>query len=389
MRWSIASRAALRVRWPMAGPLLLRLQVRPAPVWASAGGQPLAVWLDGRELARWHLAEPGPVVVAAPVHSEGSDEEHHLELRVPDLPRAAGPGGDARPLRTGLYTIRIDPFPVLPRGERLAPGTEAGSRFVGNGWGDPEGSYRWTVAPRADLYFASREQEPAVLRLRLHPFLAEVPEPGQRVILDLNGTIAGTLALRSEGVSDHVLPLLEVAGANALGLELPDAASPFGERRDPRRLGVAVHWLALEPFALLVPGRPVALGQPDAAAYVGEGWAEPERATRWSVGMRSELLFKVERPGAGRLLVTLEPFSTRPHPTQRVRVDLNDHRLGELLLDRPGLVPRAIAVPAGVMRTHNVLRLILPDARSPASVGQSADARLLGVRIAALELRPE
>jgi hypothetical protein len=71
-----------------------------------------------------------------------------------------------------------------------------------------------------------------------------------------------------------------------------------------------------------------------------------------------------------------------------VRIDLNDERLAELVLDRQGRTPHAIAVPDGVMRTHNVLRLILPDARSPASAGLNEDRRVLGVRVETLELRP-
>lgn len=204
----------------------------------------------------------------------------------------------------------------------------------------------------------------------------------------LNGTLVGTLALPSEDSSEHAIALIGGVGrANTLSFELPDAVSPFGARLDPRRLGVAFHWLRLDPLPLLALGRPVALGQAYAAAYLGDGWAEPEGTTRWSVGMKSEILFQVDRPGPSRLLLTMEPFRSRQHPSQRVRIDLNDQRLAELVLDRPGRLPHAIAVPAGVLQTHNVLRLILPDARSPASLGLSRDRRMLGVRVGALELR--
>jgi len=57
------------------------------------------------------------------------------------------------------------------------------------------------------------------------------------------------------------------------------------------------------------------------------------------------------------------------------------------VLERPGRFPHEIAVPADVLRTHNVLRLVLPDARSPASVGLNPDRRILGVRVEAIELR--
>ena len=43
--------------------------------------------------------------------------------------------------------------------------------------------------------------------------------------------------------------------------------------------------------------------------------------------------------------------------------------------------------PAGTLRAENVLRLLLPDARSPASLGISRDTRVLGIRADTLELR--
>jgi hypothetical protein len=389
MRWSVSARAALRVRWPMPGPLLLRMRLRPAPAWVASGGQPLALWLDGQELARWHLTNPGPVHLATPVEADGPDREHRLELRVPDVAMPAAQGQDIRPLRTGLYTMRLDAMPVLRRGEYLPLGNDVASRFLGNGWGDPEGSHRWTVAQRADLHFADSESEPAVLRLHLQPFLAGRTRPGQRVLVGLNGMLVGTIALQSEDSSEHAIALIDgVKRANTLSFELPDAVPPSATHLDLRRLGVAFRWLRLDPLPGLTPGRPVALGQADAAAYLGDGWAEPEGTTRWSVGLRSEILFKVDRPGPGRLLLTMEPFLSRQRPSQRVRIDLNDQRLGEIVLDRPGRLPYAIAVPAGALQTHNVLRLILPDASSPASLGLGRDPRMLGVRVGTLELRP-
>jgi hypothetical protein len=386
LRWSVAARAAMRVRWPAAGRYLLRLEVRQAPAWYAAGGQPLSLWLDGQERARWHLAEPGPVVLAIPVQSDGDAREHRLELRVPDLPLRGG-GADRRPLRTAVYSLRLDRVPVLAPAEAVAMGTGAAAPFIGNGWGEGEGAYRWTVARRAELYFAAASADPAVLRLRLHPFVREKGPSAQRVIVGVDDTLVGTLALATPEATEHAIPLPARGATTRLTLELPDAASPLGEDRDARRLGAAVHWIRLDPMPVLARGVPVAFGAAGAAAYLGEGWAEREGSTRWSDGLRSEILFKAEPRGPARLVLTMEPFSTKRQRTQRVRVDLNDRRLAELVLDRPGRYPHEIAVPDGALRTHNVLRLLLPDARSPASVGLGDDRRRLGVRVSAVELR--
>jgi hypothetical protein len=86
--------------------------------------------------------------------------------------------------------------------------------------------------------------------------------------------------------------------------------------------------------------------------------------------------------------LTLDAFLHRRLPAQRVRFELNGERLDEVTVEEPGRRPVELPVPAGLLRPQNVLRLALPDARSPASLGASRDARVLGVRVGTLRLAP-
>jgi hypothetical protein len=83
----------------------------------------------------------------------------------------------------------------------------------------------------------------------------------------------------------------------------------------------------------------------------------------------------------------MEPFLHKRLPAQRVRVQLNGEPLGVLTLSQRGRRPYELALPTGSLLLANVLRLMLPDAHSPASLGVSGDPRLLGVRAGTLELR--
>ena len=82
----------------------------------------------------------------------------------------------------------------------------------------------------------------------------------------------------------------------------------------------------------------------------------------------------------------MAPFIVRHWPRQRVQLELNGRRLGNLVLDAPELRAYEVGVPDGALQRENVLRLMLPDARSPAELGVSGDERLLAVAVEAFSV---
>lgn len=386
LRWSDEAVARLQFALHPPRPLVLRAKLRPGPVWPGAGGQPITVELNGRTVARWHAVEPGAAVFAAGVTDEWK-ERNELVFRTPDMPSAHSAVGDTRSLRTGFFWIRVDAYPPLRPATPLALGRDDAQAYLGEGWGEPEGEYRWSVAPRAELYLAPEGIRAGILRLRMHPYLGTGGRGGQRVFVSVNGDLAGTLALRDESARVYSVPLpAGLRGTDRIALDLPDVTSA-ATGKETRRLGVAAHWLKLDPCPPLAAGSPVDLGGSASDLYLGEGWGEREGTTRWTVGLSAEIVFAAEPGAATRLALVMEPFLHERLPAQRVRVQLNGEPLGVLTLSQRGRRPYELSLPSGSLLRANVLRLMLPDAHSPASLGLSGDPRLLGVRVGALELR--
>jgi hypothetical protein len=139
------------------------------------------------------------------------------------------------------------------------------ARFLGDGWSWGEAGYRWTEGSAAEVFFGAPEVS-SVLRLRLQPFVAPT-WPAQRVSLSLNGREIAAWTLTHAEPRDYtvVLPPEALGPANVLRLVTPDARAPVevGAGADTRALGVAVHWIQVEPTrprAASTTGRPGAEG---------------------------------------------------------------------------------------------------------------------------------
>lgn len=388
LRWSDQSKASVEFAVGAPAPLVLRMKMRPGPAWPEAGGLRLAVELNGHTVAQRTLVQHEAAVFAVGL-APRVEAQNTLAFQTPEMPAAQTPRADPRPLRTGVYWLRLDPYPRLRPGVALPLGREEAQPYLGEGWGEPSADYRWTVDRRAELFVALEGVHAAVLRMRMHPHTSSARGAGQRVFVALNGELAGTLALRHGAPNVHSLPLPRgLQGADSIALELPDASAPAAGAADPRALGVAVHWLSLDPFPVLPLETPADLGGPGGDPFLGNGWGEREGSVRWTTGLSADIFFAAEPRAATRLALTLEPFLHRRLPAQRMRVHLNGESLGVLTLSQPGRRSYEMALPAGSLERENVLRLSFPDARSPASVGAGSDRRVLGVRAGSVELRP-
>jgi hypothetical protein len=388
LRWSDASQASLEFAVPAPGPLVLRMKMRPGPAWSEVGGQRLDVELNGHTVARRTLVRQEAAVFAAGLGPH-VEEHNTLVFSTPEMPVARAPRADPRPLRTGVYWLRLDAYPRLRPGVALGLGREEAGPYLGEGWGEAAVDYRWTVGRRAEVFVAPEDVRAAILRMRMHPDTSSARGSGQRVFVSLNGELAGTLALRDGAARVHSFPLPRgLRGADTIALELPDARAPDGSGSDPRALGVGVSWFRLDPFPLLPSGIRLDLGGPSSEPFLGDGWGDREGPTRWTTGLSADIFFAAEPLPATRLVLTVEPFLHGRLSAQRVRFDLNGQPLGVLTLARAGRQPYELALPLGAVQRENVLRLSFPDARSPASLGAGDDRRLLGLRGGAMELRP-
>jgi hypothetical protein len=117
--------------------------------------------------------------------------------------------------------------------------------------------------------------------------------------------------------------------------------------------------------------------------YLGAGWAMPEPAFTWAVGMESHLRIPVDwDAGAYVLTLDLVPFVHCPGmPAQRLIVSINDVVVGSAACERPTLlgycIPADLACQSGQMR----IALQHPDAATPSEFQISDDQRVLAVSL--------
>jgi hypothetical protein len=146
----------------------------------------------------------------------------------------------------------------LPLDQRIAVGNESASIHLGDGWGLPEGAFRWTQAAEVSLALtpppetvAGRELE---LRMKLTPNLLEGRLARQRLVAKLDGVVLVTFEVRDPAPLVYAIPIprTSIREGSQLVLELPDSASPasVGLVGDERRLGVAVHWIELRTIVV-------------------------------------------------------------------------------------------------------------------------------------------
>jgi lysophospholipase L1-like esterase len=326
----------------------------------------------------WHPNRLGYEIIARNAFATIRDDD----LLSAAAPPASAPPGPAPPAESERA--------AGPLGGRLLMGSSRSAHYLGSGWGDPEAGFRWTDGPRAEVFFSLASAEARLLRIRLAPFLVAGRLESQRVELLLNGRSLAVLTLADPAPAEHavLLPAALLARDNALSLVLPDRRSPssLGASGDGRELAAAVEWIEMDPLPT-APEDGITLAAPSAQAYLGQGWGAPEAGYRWTDGSVATLFFRSAAPGSGVLRIRLQPFLRPPAlARQRVGVELDGTPLGWFALS--SAEARELAIPVSGEARERALTLRLPDARSPASLGEAADLRRLGVAVASVALEP-
>lgn len=119
--------------------------------------------------------------------------------------------------------------------------------------------------------------------------------------------------------------------------------------------------------------------------YLGLGWAEAEASGTWSVGVKSDLILPLAEPipGGARLVLAASGFLSQSVPMARALVSVNGIHAG-LLEFHSGTDPEwTIEIPPAALAGRKVVTVSFEpeQARSPASLRLSADARELGIMI--------
>ncbi len=124
---------------------------------------------------------------------------------------------------------------------------------------------------------------------------------------------------------------------------------------------------------------------PSGMEFILSGFSVPEEDGTWTDGKEAALRLRLPEETAGDLTLRIGYASF--HGEQRVRVLANGTPVAELTA--AGEEEREIRIPSECAASGTLeLRLELPDAHSPASVGESTDERALALLIRSMQIVP-
>lgn len=110
------------------------------------------------------------------------------------------------------------------------------------------------------------------------------------------------------------------------------------------------------------------------------GFSEPESDWRWTDGAQASFTCEA-RQSYRTAKLTLAPYVSGAHPRQRVGIAVNGAAPKALTMDSPAAQVVALPLPPVAAGQPIAIRLDLPDAVAPKSLGLDDDGRRLGVAV--------
>jgi len=156
---------------------------------------------------------------------------------------------------------------------------------------------------------------------------------------------------------------------------------------DPRHAHWIYHCEPRRTSTLVIGGAGLALDMCQATSeLLRQGWAMPEPWGCWAVGPTAKLKVNVKSPGgqALKLSMVARAFVSPAHPRQTFELLANGESLGSWTHEYgQGLTQRGWVIPSHRFPAWASLELTVlqHDATSPKALGQSADARVLGLGV--------
>ena len=154
---------------------------------------------------------------------------------------------------------------------------------------------------------------------------------------------------------------------------------------EPVKTGVVFYENAAHLTRDYIPGTVLYFDERNTARrFLVSGFARNEAKHTWTSGYDAEMLFELpETPGA----LILDMKHGTSNGAQTVEVWVNDQLIETYVAE--GSTDHSVLIPAGtVTGTELRLRLHLPDAVSPVSLGKNADKRILALKMKTLVISP-
>ncbi|HYI09485.1 MAG TPA: glycosyltransferase family 39 protein [Thermoanaerobaculia bacterium] len=224
------------------------------------GGQ--STWLvtagfDDSAMRRWMCGYP-----TALAHPLENFRLHYASV-TSDFLRERGTPAEQRALATALgahgFTLRMDE-----------------EQFFGEGWGDPEGDFRWAIAKRATLTVPRWGSAARTIRVSVLPFHSPSLPP-QVLRVSVNGKTVGavTLPVRWSEQAFEAPAALWVNGWNSVDFAFLRAHVPTfldPRSKDHRPLAAAFEWIAVDDAGMSSVEPPLPAYLPERMATLLGDW---------------------------------------------------------------------------------------------------------------------
>jgi hypothetical protein len=128
----------------------------------------------------------------------------------------------------------------------------------------------------------------------------------------------------------------------------------------------------------------------DANRFLWYGWSNPESTYRWTDGKKVAFIFSLEKNQELTVTIRATPFTASGlKDEQNFTFNLNGRPLQTVTLEAGGSRDIVLRLPQASIKSENVISIECPDADSPANLGLSQDARLLGLAVEWIEFKSE
>jgi hypothetical protein len=210
-------------------------------------------------------------------------------------------------------------------------------------------------------------------------------------------TYMGTIAMLQSAHGANVLSLMADGRPDRAG-DVPHIVTLVGDAYDKAgcREGAPIGSVVVVSGPCLEPPSLRFKAGEKGAAYLREGWSEPELGGVWANGRRSVVEAPVEPWQRGlknpRLEVAMFAFLPTPDATRTVIVSVPGAPPERFVFNRQSAISHVYSLPlTAEALSGSTLRVTIetPDAQTPKSLGLGEDTRLLGAGLEAMRIAPE
>lgn len=267
-----------------------------------------------------------------------------------------------------------------------------GTRYLGYGWGYPEGTGTWIFGNSSTMVIPVKETKSDLeLKIKAIPYLTEKLKQ-QNVNVYVGNKKIGSWKFKESGEQEKIvyIPNSQIKDSKLIiTLELPNAASPYdlGMSEDTRSLGLFVETVSVKEVTPYSYGTTIAF---DTTAnpqhYLIGGWSNSEGIGTWTEGYKSDLVIPISKVDEDlKLYVDAAPFfyDTRQH----VNVLINDKKVTEWVYETEDKQEKTVIIPKELIRGSLLhITFEIPNAQSPKNLNRSDDGRMLGIFVNSIKV---